>query len=99
MNSAVRIAGLEAELKKEEAVLKEFNKLPEDQRLATLLHDTQCHAAHEDQCGWYYERFDDNPSRTYSTKQEYLKKARKLLTVASYSDIEKIVVIMNESFF
>lgn len=28
-------------------------------RLADLLHDTQCHASHVDECGYQYEGWDD----------------------------------------
>jgi len=77
----------EEEIKKLKKQKAEFEKLTPAHRLAELLHEKQCHFAHEDQCGWYYEKWD-NPG--YSRK-EYLNKATAILNVVSYENAVKVI--------
>jgi len=79
----------ELEAKKKELLeqLEYVKKLSPAQRLADLLHSKQCHFAHEDQCGWFYESWD-NPG--YS-RNEYLSKANKMLREFDFDTCCKMV--------
>ena len=76
-----------AELEQESIKSKE-HAIPEKEReAATILHDCLCHHNHTDGCGWYY---DKGNWKEYS-RQEYLKKARKLLTEFNIEEIHKFI--------
>ena len=74
------------ELKRER---DELEAMPDNQRLAELIHSTQCHSAHEDQCGWYYESWE----KIGSTRSGYLDRANKILKETTLE--HAIIVIKN----
>lgn len=60
---------------------EEYNQLlPENQRMAILLHDNLCHCDHIDRCSWYYERDGIVHDWTRWSHKKYLKKADKLIS-------------------
>lgn len=66
----------EKELADAKLKLEQIKSTPVDQQLATDLHSIFCVHNHMDVCGWYYEK-DFSPS--CRTKNEYLKRATKLI--------------------
>lgn len=79
----------ELERKIEELKLekKRVQGIPQNQRLAEALHSKQCHFAHEDQCGWFYESWDNVG---YSRKS-YLDKANKMLAEMNFEQAMKVI--------
>ena len=65
--------------------------LPENQRMAILLHKALCHSNHTDQCGWYYEINGIEHDWARWTHKDYLKKADILISKGINIDIMKIV--------
>lgn len=59
---------------------KEYNSLlPENKRMAILLHKNLCLCNHTDMCGWYYEIDGVIHDWEGYTHKEYLEKANKLI--------------------
>jgi hypothetical protein len=85
-----RIQELEREIEKLKIEKEELEVMPKNQRLAELLHSKQCRLAHEDQCGWYYEDWE-NPGLY---RQLYLKKANDMLNKTSFEEVVKIVKLL-----
>lgn len=65
--------------------------LPENQRMAILLHDKLCHSNHTDQCGWYYEIDGIKHDWTGYAHKTYLEKANKLIESGMTIDVMKTV--------
>lgn len=65
--------------------------LPENQRMAILLHKALCHSNHTDRCGWYYEINGIEHDWTRWTHKEYLEKANKLIQSGITIDVMKTV--------
>lgn len=78
-----------AELEKAQ---KTWEGLPENQRLAEMLHHKLCKADHTEHCGWCYESWD-NMRGQYSERKRYLEKAEKILQI---TDFDTVVKILNE---
>jgi hypothetical protein len=84
--STLTIFGIEAEIKKHKQLIADLEVTldlalhePEDQQLATELHNLQCHSNHTDGCGWFYEISkgkDDWEGRAHA---RFLKKAQTLI--------------------
>ncbi len=81
------ITKLEEKLAERKSEKAKFDAMPERQRLAHILHEKQCGANHTDQCGWFYETWE-NPS--YS-RNSYLEKADKLLKIVDYNTAVKVI--------
>lgn len=81
------IEKLEKKIKELKAEKERLRRLRPEHRLAEALHNAQCHLAHEDQCGYHYESWE-NPG--YSRK-EYLRKAEGILRVI---DIQQALLIV-----
>ena len=65
--------------------------LPENQRMAILLHDNLCHSNHMDQCGWCHEKNGIEHDWTRWTHKKYLEKADRLISRGINIDIIKTV--------
>lgn len=65
--------------------------LPENQRMAILLHEKLCKYDHTDQCSWYYEIDGIEHDWNRYQHKEYLEKADKLISKGINIDIMKIV--------
>ena len=65
--------------------------LPENQRMAILLHKKLCHSNHTDQCAWYYEINGIQHDWTRWTHEQYLEKANKLIQSGINIDVMKTV--------
>ena len=65
--------------------------LPENQRMAILLHKNLCHCNHTDQCGWFYELNGIEHDWTKWAHKDYLKKADRLISKGIDIDVMKIV--------
>ena len=83
------IKELEEKIEKLKRERDALEAMPDNQRLAELIHSRQCHAAHEDQCGWYYESWEN---MGYS-RASYLDKANKMLEETTLE--QAIIVIKN----
>jgi hypothetical protein len=99
MNYDEKISKLKQELADLEEKKLAFDELPKAKKLAILLHNTQCHSSHIDQCGWLYEETSDN-GRTWvgSTHRRYLEKAEGILTMlhnVSFSVIMRVIEAVN----
>ena len=66
--------------------------LPENQRMAILLHKKLCNSNHTDQCGWYYEVNGIEHDWTRWTHSKYLEKANNLISNGINIDTLKIVL-------
>ena len=76
-----------AEAEKELKALREEQKLPNNIKLATALHEIMCHYNHTDGCGWYYE----NWNVMGYIRMEYLKKANTILKVVDFETAMKVI--------
>lgn len=56
-------------------------------RIATLIHSLLCHASHSEGCYWYEESWL-NPG---SSRKYYIQWANKLLAVATYDEIKRVL--------
>ena len=72
------IASLQEKLNIAKKIHKELEQLPENKRLADLLHKKTCHHNHIDMCDYFYGNWDENPLR-YG-RQEFLNKANAILS-------------------
>jgi Holliday junction resolvasome RuvABC DNA-binding subunit len=81
---------LKQKVKEQEQKIAEFKAMPDDKKLAEILHEKQCHWNHTDGCGWHYESWN---SMGYS-RQEYLKKAREILKDFTFEQAIKFVAKM-----
>ena len=91
-DAVAEAAELREKLAKAEAKIAQFNALTEDQRLATLIHEKQCHWNHTDGCGWFYADEKDPTIwvREFSRK-EYIKKAQNILAATDYDTALKVL--------
>jgi hypothetical protein len=92
VNNYDKIDKLRAELAKAEAERDKFEMLREDKRLATIIHEDQCHWNHTDGCGWFYN--DEKDPTIWvkdTTRARYLKKANDLLAVVDYDTALKVM--------
>jgi chromosome segregation ATPase len=69
---------------------RDFNALPENYRLAEILHKKRCKANHTDQCGWYYE---DWLSPGYS-REHWVDIADKVLEQMKYEEAVNALEIL-----
>jgi hypothetical protein len=76
-----------AKLKEER---KSFEGLSEEQKLAELIHESQCRWNHTDGCSWYYEKWGD-PGYA---KKEYLQKANNILLEVPYAQAMRMAKLM-----
>jgi hypothetical protein len=86
----------EIEQKKAELVELEkkqelFNSLPENLRLAEILHKIQCHSNHADGCGWYYEKWGQIPLGY--AHAEYIKRANKFIWVSKKYGVDAATLL------
>ena len=81
---------LKQKVKEQEQKIAEFKAMPDDKKLAEVLHEKQCHWNHTDGCDWYYESWN---SMGHS-RQEYLKKAREILKDFTFEQAIKFVAKM-----
>ena len=67
--------------RKERQILeKEYESLlPENEKMAILLHNNLCHSNHTDMCSWYYEMKGVIHDWSSWTHKRYLEKANKLI--------------------
>ena len=72
------LADLEQKVKDQRQMIAEFKAMPDDKKLAEILHEKQCHSNHEDMCGWFYDSWSDKLGE-YSARKIYLEKAREIL--------------------
>jgi hypothetical protein len=87
-----QLLDLEAEYLKQKAELEKklarSTDIPTiEKEIAELLHSKLCHWNHTDGCNWFY----DNGSWNESSRQEYLKKAKNVLKIASADLIKEII--------
>ena len=86
-----KIKSLEAELGKLKSEENHLNKLGYEYRLATFLHEKLCTWNHTDGCGWFYDRGDWSES----SRQDYLQKAKKLISMGlTEEQITQVIGIM-----
>jgi len=90
MNLQTKADELRNELAETERLIDEFKALPEEHRLATLLHSKFCHWNHTDGCSWYYAEKDWTE---YSHKM-WAEKAAKVLAVSDYAAAEAIIEVL-----
>jgi hypothetical protein len=102
----MNIHDLESDIEKRKRELEELkNSLQEEKkkrknlpyseetlRLAEVLHEKFCVHNHEDGCGWYY----DDGSWTEYSRQEYIKKATKLLKISDLVSLIDIIEIIGD---
>jgi len=89
-NAKDELRKAQEKLAKLEQDKKKFEGLSDEQRLAELIHDSQCRWNHTDGCGWYYESWD---VPGYS-KEEYLRKAKNILKEVPFDQAIKLVKMM-----
>ena len=70
-----KIEKLETERTKVEEKLRDFEALPENKKLAEMLHAKLCHSNHTDGCGWFYGGWNN----MRSSHTAYLEKAERLI--------------------
>lgn len=90
-----RVAEATKELSRLENEQAKLVKLGPEYQLAEALHGAQCRLAHEDQCGWYYESWD-KPLPRYSSRFDYLEKARTILAEVSLETALKMIHLMGK---
>lgn len=73
-----------------EKAQKAWEGLPKSKQLAEMLHHKLCKADHTDQCGWCYESWDKMRGQ-YSERRRYLEKAEKILQIAKFDTVVKIL--------
>jgi hypothetical protein len=79
---------IDAEIKELQQKQSEFDALPEDKRLAELIHDKVCHWNHTDGCDWDYETWGGVNS---TTRERYLEKARNILASVNYAEAIEVI--------
>jgi hypothetical protein len=85
-----------AELKELEAELKNFESLPEECKLADVIHEEMCTHNHTDGCGWHYESWEEGLKGKGWSKTQYIKKARKMLKIVDYATAVKVVKALRD---
>jgi hypothetical protein len=89
-NLTDKLAELNKELTKVQAELDTFNALPENERLATELHNKQCRFdIFGYNCYWPFEQ-----DWTGADHQKFLEKATQLLKVTDYDTAIKTIEII-----
>ena len=89
MDKSDKIKELRAEADKLEQQQKKHDRLPEACKLAELIHENKCRWNHTDGCSWFYGDWD---SETLGyAREEYLKKARTILTEVDFETAMKVV--------
>jgi hypothetical protein len=87
------IARLESELAREREVAASFDALSDRQKLATYLHEKTCTLPHADQCGWYYESWDQ--PQQGGTRGRYLSRADRMLAEGfSLTEAQRVIDIV-----
>jgi hypothetical protein len=81
-----KIAQLREELAIQEAKLARFDALTEEQKLATILHDNECHYEY---CGWSYGA--DNWAEADHVR--FVAKAEALLAIADYDTNLRLLAV------
>lgn len=81
------IAELEEKLAKLKLEKKVFEGLSEPEYLAEMLHEKQCRWNHTDGCGWFYESW----AQPGHSRNEYLKKAKGMLSEVSFAQAVKLI--------
>lgn len=69
---------------------RKFEGLSDEQRLAELIHDSQCRWNHTDGCGWFYESWD----KPGYSRNEYVEKARNVLKEVPFAQAVKMIKLM-----
>lgn len=87
MGDFLEITELESKLARMKEERVKFDAMPERQRLAQILHKKQWDNKHPDGSIWFYETWINSEH----SRNSYLDKADKLLTVTDYETIVKIV--------
>lgn len=82
------------ELEKARRELAEQQALPEDYQLAEALHEMQCHLAHEDQCSWFYDSWENFRTRQYSSRPGWVAKADRVLMVVDFQTAMKVITAL-----
>jgi uncharacterized Fe-S cluster-containing MiaB family protein len=81
-------------LKKELEVLEQEENLekslPENQRLADIIHDKLCRWNHTDGCGYFYESWN----QPGASRSEYLQKANRILKVTDFETAKRIIELL-----
>lgn len=85
-----KIEALKKEIAELEIEKARLITMPKNQRLAESLHGRQCHQAHEDRCGWYYESWD----KIGGSRQSYLDKADRMLAEMSFEQAMTVIKFM-----
>jgi hypothetical protein len=81
-----KVAELRAELAAQEEKLAEFNVLSEEQRLATILHEKECHDSY---CGWSFatNKWDERDH------VKFVKKATEILAITDYDTYLRLLEV------
>ena len=77
----------EAEIKKLKQEKEYLESLPEDVRLAEILHSYKCGWNHTDGCGWYYSSWE----KPCGIRNEYREKARRALKEFDFDTILQFI--------
>lgn len=89
-----KIHELRQELERLEAEQKGFDSLPEDFRLAELLHEQMCHADHTEHCCWHYDSWDKMRDGEFTARRVYLRKAQAILGVSDFGTAAKVMAAL-----
>ena len=82
-----RLEFLKLELKTQEDEYKAYMLLPEDERMAMLMHERLCRENHTDMCSWGYEE-----TWVSYIKSKYLGAARKAISAGvTYEQVEALI--------
>lgn len=87
-NFDAEIAELEAKIAELQEAKAEYEAQSPAMQLAEVLHDTQCHHNHTDQCGWMYETGVNRWNTGYAHKRYLEKAAQALLLLPGYTTDE-----------
>jgi len=87
MENSEKIKELRAKADELEKLDKENSKLPEEYRLANIIHSKQCRWNHSDGCGWHYESWD----KIGNSRQRYIDKAKVILVEVDFETAYKVI--------
>lgn len=90
MDNRDKIKKLELEIERLKKQQEEYDKKPDDIKLAETIHANQCRHNHVDQCSWDYETWD----KIGRVRQNYLDKSRKLLEKYNPKTVNNIIKIL-----
>lgn len=84
------IQKLQTELKNLEEQESALATLPFNQRLAVVLHESQCHSDHTEHCGWFYEVKKNVHDFTGDSHSRWLQYANSFITRINIATGEKL---------